>query len=708
MPFARYTSPHETGGMKQAAWKQDVPLARSLCLRIGQWKASQTPASAGVCCFQLTHCCGFGRMRQRCRTAAEACNRLGDTMLKTWVGWAGVAIMCITPIAHAAKTKDQPLQQEREYHHYFINADGTYAETVETAVKVLKDTAIEYVKETSISYSTSIQKADVIFAYTLKPDGRRIDVPPGNYQISTNRGREGDSPIYSDLTRLTLIFPDLAVGDTTVFSYRLTASQPMFDGHFSVVESFDPTRYYGDVKIVIDAPETLVARQQAWQLREVRTTREHGRRVVEWAWQNREPADPDTARDSTYDVERYPGYAFSTFTDYAQISRAYGVKAIAKAAVTPRIQRLADDTAGDAAQPREVAKRLYEWVSKHISYAGNCIGLGAVVPRDLDVVLNNKMGDCKDHATLLQALLKAKGIDSTQALINAGDSSKLPKIPVASMVNHVINYIPAMDLFLDSTAGTEPFGSLPASVSDKPVLLVDGYRDGMKTPALKRSEDWQRMTTQLQIGVDGSVKGTLELELKGRLAIAVREQFKAIDDDTKKDLVKSYFAAKGVRGTGIVRIEDPQPAGEHLMLKAEFDARELVTVPGGFAVSPWFISLAPITALVGRGRSDPDHPAAGGACSGVRSEEEYRYEFAKPIEIAVIPRDFEAHNEQVNYSASYRREDNRIIIRRTLDDRTPGPTCSSEYNAGYSGLMDKIMPNLRAQIIYLLPTANSR
>ena len=37
------------------------------------------------------------------------------------------------------------------------------------------------------------------------------------------------------------------------------------------------------------------------------------------------------------------------------------------------------------------------------------MGIGAVVPRDMDVVLDAKMGDCKDHATVMQALLASHG-----------------------------------------------------------------------------------------------------------------------------------------------------------------------------------------------------------------------------------------------------------------------------------------------------------
>ncbi len=603
--------------------------------------------------------------------------------------------------AIAAKPDEQPLRIEREHHRYTVNADGSYTETIETAIKVLKEAGVGAAKDSSIGYSTSIQKADIVSAYTLKSDGRRIEVPAGNFQVSSNSGQNGDSPIYSDRTMLTVVFPELAVGDTTVLSYRLTAKEPMFPGQFSVIDSFSPARYYGDVAISVDAPESLPLKHVAWQMKEVRNRVENGRRVIEWQWRNHQPVDPETMRDSTFDVERYPGYALSTFAGYAQISEAYGARATAKAAVTPRIAALADDIVGDAREPREIAKRLYEWVSRQISYAGNCIGLGAVVPRDLDVVLDNRMGDCKDHATLLEALLKAKGIDSTQALVNAGRTYALPEIPVASMVNHVITYVPAMDLYLDSTAGVVPFGSLPESVAGKRVLLVEGYRDDAMTPAPQRANDWQRMRTVLKIAADGSVKGTVDLELNGRLAVSAREQFRELDLGSRDDLVRKYFRSTGLTATGTLRFDDPKPLEENFAIQASFDVEDLVIVPGGFPIAPWFLSLAPISGIVANQQPDPGQPAGESACGGIRSEEEYVYEFAAPLRIVAIPPDASFSEGPVAYTATHRREGNRIEVKRTLDDLTPGPVCSAEYNTGYQQLMRKALTNLRAQIVYL-------
>lgn len=613
-----------------------------------------------------------------------------------------VLAVCIAAVGDVcAEEAEQPLRIERQITRYVVNADGSYVETQEQALKVLKESGIASAKDASVSYSTSIQKADVLHAYTLKPDGRKVAVPASNFQVSSNSGQNGDSPIYSDQTTLTVVFPELAVGDTTVFSYRLTALKPMFAGQFSVIDSYSPATYYGDVRVSIDAPEAMAVKHQAWQLKEVVHPAAKGRKVVEWTWSNRKPVDRESMRDTVFNIERYPGFAYSTFSSYAQIAQAYGAEASSKAVPTERIRKLANEISAGATEPRETAKLLYEWVSKNISYAGNCIGLGAVVPRDTDVVLDNKMGDCKDHATLLQALLAAKSIESTQALINAGSTYTLPDVPVASVVNHVINYIPSLDLYLDSTAATVPFGSLPSGASGKPVLLVDNHRDGVMTPALPTGKDRQRMTSTLSIQPDGSVKGKLRVELAGRLAVGARDQFRNMPKEDAKKLVKHYFQRMSLKAEGELRYDDPAPLLESFWLEADFNVQQMLAVPGGMQVQPWFISFAPISSMVAGNLGDPDQPSGESQCGSLLSDEDYVFEFPATLKIAAMPADVSVDHAGSTYKATYRRADNRVEVGRTLDDRTPGPVCSAEYNTGYQQFLRKIMPDLRAQIVYL-------
>ncbi|WDS36784.1 DUF3857 and transglutaminase domain-containing protein [Pseudoxanthomonas sp.] len=612
---------------------------------------------------------------------------------------------CLTVMALAwlapAHAKEQPLQVEHERVNYLVQADGTFVIEREVAVKVLLESGLEAARDASVDYSTSIQTAKVTAAYTLKADGRRIDAPPGNFQVNASAGRDGDSPFYSDQTVLSVVFPSLAVGDTTVFAYRVEALKPMFPGQFSIINSYNPATYYGQVEVNFDLPASMSVQHQAWQMLQDDEQTHGDRRQLRWRWKNTAPVDPEALRDSTFDVERYPGYAVSTFANYAQIAQAYGAEASPKAIPDAKVRALARQTVGKEKDPRQRARLLYEWVSRNISYAGNCIGLGAVVPRDLDVMLENHMGDCKDHATLLQALLKAEGIDSTQALVNAGSAYRLPSVPVASVVNHVINYIPAFDLYLDSTAGNVPFGTLPSAVAGKPVLLVEGHDDSRRTPVTAASGNWQRTRTVADIALDGSVHTRMRVELGGAMASGLREQFRQLQPEDVDKLVSTFFRGMGLSATGKVRYEDPQALSDSFWVEADFDVQSLLTVPGGMTLSPWFMATTPISQIVRSQAGMAEVPEGESSCGGLRAEEDYIFRLAAGLHAAALPPALLVEEGNLTYRAEVLQQGREVTLRRVFDDRTPGPTCSADYNQALAAVLRRIVPNVKAQVVLL-------
>jgi len=593
---------------------------------------------------------------------------------------------------------ERSAQTERLDVTYVIQADGSFTETREQAVKVLKAEALEYVKDASVSYSTSIQKADVLEAYTLKADGRRLPVPKSNYQVQTNGGHAEGAPVFSDRTSMTVVFPELAVGDTVVFKYRLTGSQPMFDRQFSEVETFSLENYYGQVDVRFDAPAQLPVKTEAWKMEQVRDEVVGGRHLSHWRFQNKAPLMPDET-GAVFRFEDQPGLVYSTFASYGDIAQVYGARASAKAAVTPRIRKLADEIAGQRKEPREVAKALYEWVSTNITYAGNCIGLGAVVPHDTDFILDNKMGDCKDHATLLQALLTAKDIPVTQALINAGDLFLLPRTPAVSMVNHVINYLPQWDLYVDATAKGIPFGMLPMQDMGKPVFRVDGYRDGTMTPALVPGSSRQTVKTKLKFAADGSIAGESEVELQGMYAVGVRSALRGTTEDQASQMMKRYFQQIGADGTGSMRMDDPKPMEDRYRYQVTFSVGQAMPVPGAIAVNPLFSTTAPVMRFASQANMQVDETRPV-VCTSGSSQEEYEIEFASPLQLAAVPPDVDMKGSAFSYRASYKRDGNTLRVTRVLEDLTPGPLCDPKYNQDYKEFMRKVLANLRAQVVY--------
>ena len=72
------------------------------------------------------------------------------------------------------------------------------------------------------------------------------------------------------------------------------------------------------------------------------------------------------------------------------------------------------------------------------------------MPHNPAETLALKYGDCKDKATLLVAMLRAAGIPSYVALLNAGSRLDVPsELPGMGLFDHAIVYVPGKPCTLD-------------------------------------------------------------------------------------------------------------------------------------------------------------------------------------------------------------------------------------------------------------------
>lgn len=600
-----------------------------------------------------------------------------------------------------------PLDLQIRYGHYYaslvINEDGTSVGSYEWSKRILKKAALEPSGRASVYYDTQAQKAEITAAYTLKADGRRIDAPRGNYQVEVGSFQGQATPAYAGLTTLTVAFPDVAVGDSVVLAYQLMETEPIFPKHYSASQYFYSQVAYDDVRVRFDYPAAMWVQYEARGMRETENSAKGDRKIVEWRYANPQPIKSDRRDFSVFDPDKEAGYAFSTFKSYAEVASAYGERALPKAQPSARITKLAAEivaaNAGDEKDAREQARALYEWVATNIRYAGNRTGTGSVVPRDVSFILDNKKGDCKDKATLLQALLAARGIKSFQALLNNGSGYRLPKIPVATTFDHALNYLPLFDLYVDSALGVTPFGKLPFEDQDKPVWLVEAYRDGMKTPVPVSGSNRQHTKSVIKIDPDGSASGSVEVLQNGLGAERSRAWARDIGED-EADTVRNMLGQQGMIGSGKFEKDDPSKLTDSYHYRASFKIEKFIGLPGAGSLN---ISLplglsTPIQSLL-QAAMDAE-PGVDTACSSMLADEDYVIEFPKTVKVLAIPADVKVANDFLAYTASYKLKDNILTVKRMLDDRTKGNVCSPEVGAEHRIIAGKAMLNLREQVRY--------
>lgn len=609
-------------------------------------------------------------------------------------------LMSFVP-AFAAVEQDAELDTRLVQYHatYYLNDDFTsYIET-QISAKILTEAAIKQAKTRNFSYSTSIEAMDVIEAYTLKSTGEKVAVPKNNFQVKINKGNKEGGPVFSDRTTLTVVFPDVAVNDTVYIHYKLTQTEPMFPGHFTAQASYYHASAYDDVKVVLNIPDKLEYRFQNRQMSESISVQGQ-RKLIELTYKNTQPKK-DTREDySVWNIESEAGFALSTFKDYESIALAYGDRASPKAIPTDRVKRLAKEIVGKIKNDKAKAKALYDWVANNITYAGNCIGVGAVVPHDTDFILDNKMGDCKDHATLLQALLAAENIKSTQALVNSGSIYHLPTVPMVSSVNHVINYLPDFKQFVDATSHTTPFNMLPFAVSDKPVLLVDNYRKDLRTPRQSPKLNKQVMDTVVHIQEDGSIKGNIALALAGMPAAQARASWRRATKQQEQDWIEGVFAYQGSKGVGAIQKDDPLPLESEFNYTVDFEKKGFIqgSGAGAFHIAPLMPTPASIYGFIDFPTSEvKGHEVA---CGNGTSIETFEYHFPKTMTLLATPKDFEIKAHYLHFSATYKQKQNTLIVKRIMEDKTPGHVCSAELMNLQRGVLIKIAQSLESQVVY--------
>jgi transglutaminase-like putative cysteine protease len=579
-----------------------------------------------------------------------------------------------------------------------VNANGTDVERYEWALKVLSEQGISMANQTSISFSDRLQDAEILSAYTLKADGRRIEVPPTNFQVESNTGRGKNDPMFSDIKTRSVAFPDVAVGDTIVFSYQVRQKEPTFPGNFSMMQSFSQYQIYDDAEISLNAPAALALQVYSRGVKGREVGINGGRRQWSWSYRNEQLLRPEAGAVSPLDYG--PMIVATTFKDYGAVAAAYDARARPKAKVTLAIKQLADKLTQNAHTPREQAKALYDWVATNVDYAPNAVGVGSVVPHSADEILANRMGDCKDHTTILAALLAAKNIASTPVLINGDYAYSLPPAPAVDVFNHLIIYMPAFNLYADSTSRYTPFGMLPIGDSDKPVVHTEDFAEISHTPSTDPQASGFKVSTAMDINADGSGDGETKIATRGLFTEETRAAMTYLQPNMEDIRIRQSLARAGYSGTGTLTKDDPKVLSESYSYSIKYHLDDAMNLPGPGAmriVSPSG-GAGGVENFLGE-TNQPDR-TTNFQCLGGQSEEDYTIRLPKGVEVMAMPKDVRIDGKSATYRASYRQQGTTLIITRELNDHTIGNVCTPAYAKEFKTFAAAVRRNLRAEVLY--------
>jgi transglutaminase-like putative cysteine protease len=453
--------------------------------------------------------------------------QLIDLFSKKLAGSLLISLLVIG-VAHAKDDgTDHSLTIERENHSYVVNADGGFVSTHDRVWRINEERAIKSAAQQSLNYNHTLESLDVVEAYTQKADGRKVMVLPE--QIKDQQERQSSAaPMFQDTRVKVVIYSEVAVGDQLILKYTLHRTTALFPGQFEDLSypDFHPTK---QLTITYDMPDNLPLLADAKGFTASTPLNVAGRKIYQWTYVPGDNARIEQGAVSYLDYGKY--LAVSTFANVGAFAHAYDSRAKDKSGAEEKITELAHKITGNVSDPRAKAIALDDWVRKNIRYVAVYIGAGGVVPHAVDTILDNRYGDCKDHVALLEALLAAAGIDSTPALINSGNAYTLPKVFTLGLLNHVITYIPSLNLYLDSTAESIAGGYLPAADLDKPVVLTKAGKMA-HTPSAQNT--FAKSSMVFKISASGAADFTLSSIVTGWLAEPSRHSLRNTKPSDRK------------------------------------------------------------------------------------------------------------------------------------------------------------------------------
>jgi transglutaminase-like putative cysteine protease len=605
------------------------------------------------------------------------------------------ALCCLLALplcARGADTGTDPsLVIDKYIQHFVVETDGSYTLTVDNVKTIVQPRAVQAHSQYYISYNKTLDEIASVEAYTRKPDGRTVPVQPDQIR-DQQESASTDAPMFQDTRLKIVVFPDVAVGDQLVVRYVLKRSTPLFPGQFEDISS---SQFYVNrqFELIYDMPDTMPLYADAAGFARIDSPSPPGRKRYRWRY-----LEGDNQRIEAESVS-YLDYgkrlAVSTFADYAAFARAYDARARDKAAGNPLIRALAREIAGSLAEPRAQALALSDWVRKNIRYVGVYIGAGGVVPHAAATVLENRYGDCKDHASLLEALLAELDIESSGALINSGNAYRLPATPTLGIFNHVITYVPSLDLFLDPTAEAIAAGYLPATALGKPVLLTRSGRLA-RTPALQAEKN--RTVTRFGVRLDGRSHFTVAKTTAGAIAEPYRQAVRDTKPADRAMFVQRMLQNLGQKGHGEFDPGKLDGSGDEYRMRFAGTSENFANFPGptGLATTYNFWGgLGEAVFALGQEKERRQDFV----CPAIDTEDETGFAFPKGVKILALPKPVALRDANFSYRADYIRKGNTVWVKRRVTFRHDGMVCTPADYKRMQPAVDRMIRDLRSQLI---------
>ena len=446
----------------------------------------------------------------------------------------------------------------------------------------------------TLPFVAESERLRILHARILRRDGSEVAARQSN----SPRLSEPEFNLYYDTRLRVLRFSEFEDGDLLEISYVLSETE----------EANETGPYNGGLlplgrSIPVALMEVELIGPQAslpsWELVGIEGAPVVGETpdgdvTLQWQWRDLPPVPRDVPAAPPLMVSPY--LVYSNHPEWGDLADWYDRHVAPRLRVSEQVEETAHRLVDGYDDRLDRINRIYRFVTNEIKYVGLEFGEHRFRPFSADWVLHHRIGDCKDKAALLVALLDVAGVPARMVMIRTADLGPVGnQLAVLEIFNHAIAYLPEDDLWLDGTASGHVVFPPPSLDQDAVALVVDGPSSVLQTtPVVGAGLSSRRY--RVRPADDGTVDIEVRSEDSGDAADMRRARFAGSRESERfARWLRSQFPGVQVEGEPVAQVF---PSRDPALIEVKGSiARSALQSSGGIPVFPgeleWKASSVP-------------------------------------------------------------------------------------------------------------------
>ncbi|MCX5850204.1 MAG: DUF3857 domain-containing protein [Deltaproteobacteria bacterium] len=535
-----------------------------------------------------------------------------------------------TPKAEEYPNAGADLLYSYDYIEFY--ADGTSVSRNLNRIKIFNERGRNFASN-SISYREGYQEVKILFANTIKPDGKIVSLDSNDIHDSSEyAGYE----FYTDIKVKRFTMPAVEDGCIIEYAYEIKNLKPFlsFD-YFNIFfcQNFFPIEE-DIMEIVLPADIELKYKKFKTTLTPQIISAGNKKRYIFTNTRQKEII-PESRIPSLYDKDVFPQLSFWTLNNWDVISNWY-VKLIKEQMKSDsELDNFTKQLVAGKKTEEEKINAIFNFISQNIRYIAVLLGPHTHKPHLAYEIFQKRYGDCKDKTVLLLTMLKIAGIEGKPALVPAYGKYFDDSMPSLNAFNHVIAVVPSGGKYfwLDATNETAAYNSVPFLIPTKVFLINDdGSYTFIKTPELDSKKDYYTVDAKYNIDREGNATIDNTHAYFGKAAESIRYSFKYSPPEQRKKLFEERgFEVKDLNLSSFTETQEPfiiKFSGNFKNLAQKLD-EDIMVLSNIVSLD----SYKDITAA-----SNRKYPIS--LKQSFYSRENYSYKFPSGFKIKKLPKDY--------------------------------------------------------------------